>query len=532
MPIYNAPIEEIDEAVKRPMVATIAYDVVNRLALPQQLPMIFKGQAPQAQYLNSDISARYSQDNNRYEGEAYLTIDYEEEETEQTLLSTSVDRIEQKGFFIDTDLNVYMMPSYVNKRVTINFQLTGTEKQVERWRANMKRITAQGILDLVHCVPYHYPIPQRYMRLLVDIHKRRETVAPTGEALGDWFKRCFNGSMDVIRMLNGTRPLFVIRENQTPIQGWYDFGTAAPKKERDTELTRYVLNFSYTFHYDCPETVTMKTPLVIHNQLLPAEWLPLQKVMQLDFIQQYGTYSQEAFNHFRFAHSSNQYIELKYPGIPIPHFDDWVGDTPNTGYESMLRLLIQLNEADLTSVVDLTNLGEWTFSPAVLKYMRSTKSLLSSPYDNVFNLMLHQGDNLLDMAKMSVSDDLKVSFAEPLDITKVTHLNTTVLTNPDLLTLIGIDGLIDNACFFKQWIGTLYPDIALKYNWDLTACELGSVDDSMTSQDIQAIIAEAVQTDPNPQFWCLVGQFTIYARHRENFDGTDTGIIVNNTPNQ
>ena len=517
MPMYNLAIEEIDESIKRPIVVSVINDLLQLFGLKDNIPLVFKGQAVQPAYINSDVEGQFADGNNRFNADALLTIlDYDEEENETTLLSTPVQYIEERGVFSDTNLNIHLVPARVSKRFNVSIQLTGTEKQIERWRAQIKRRTAQGVLNGIHTVKYHYPIPRKYMMFLVQAHELREGVAPYNEDLGTWFKNCFIPTMDVIRSGDGSAPLFVIRESQQPIQGWFDFGTGAPKKEKDDE-SRYMLNFTYTFYVDIPETMNLITPMVIHNQLLPYEWLPKKAPMaEIDFIKTYGGYSQEAFDHFRFAASDNKYTYTTRPGLSIPHFDDWVGDTPNRGYETIVRILSQLDESNLKNVMDLQGLGEWAINPICLQYMKDTRNRIFKPYANVINIMLFNGDNLLDMAKLHADEDLFVTYEKDLSLRKSYHLVVTMCTNPSVLSDEAWQDLTNHGCFFKAWIATLFPWAEDYFGWDVSKCAIGSDDDSMTDDEINTIIDIVTNGEGLNKTWPLVGLFTIVAHRIED----------------
>lgn len=518
MPMYNLAIEEIDESVKRPVVYNVISDLMMLFGLDSNVPVLFKGQAPQHHYENTDVEGRYTDTHNRFSAESWLTInDYIEEENETTLLSTPVQYVDNKAVFSDKRLKIFLVPSYVNKRFTVNLTLTGTEKQIERWRANIKRRTSQGVLNGIHSVKYHYPIPNLFMGFLVDAFDMRNKIKGYGDELGDWLRECFIPTMDVIRSGNGTSPVFVIRETQQPIQGWFDFGTGAPKAEKQDEMSRWSMNFSYTFYMDVPETINLTTPLVIHNQMLDAKYIPKPpKMAELDFIKQHGSYSQEAFNHFRFAASDNEYTYTVRTGVSIPEFDDWVGETPNPGYISVLRLLIRLDESNLHKVMNLKGLGRWSINPLCLNYMKSTRAKLGRPYENVINLMLHTGDDLLDMKRLIVDENLFVTNEIELDLRKSYHLVVTMCSDPRMLSDAAIEDLKGHGCFFKYWIASLYPDVPKILGWDLSTCTIGSEGDSMTDGEIRDIIDIVTGSERGKPIWPLVGFFTIYSHKLDN----------------
>jgi hypothetical protein len=522
MPRFNLAIEEIDESMKRPIVHSIVTDLCNLIGLHEDLPILFKGESPQHQYNNAELNGdKLAHGNNRYSADSYITItNYTDEDNETTRLSTPVDYIDDRGIFFDNEALVYLVPVRMSKRFEINISITGSEKQIERWRAIIKKKTAQGVLNGLHAVSYHYPIPKTCMAFLIEAHDRRERVASYNESLADYFDRCFIPTMQVLVDSTGKNPEFVIAETQKPIQGWFDFGLGAPKKEKDDDSSRYMLEFSYTVYVDVPETINLLTPLIIHNQILPAHWLPLKQPMaELDFIKEHGSYSHEAFNRFRFPPMGSEYgYNITNPGLSIPPIDDWLGDEQPLSYVGVLRVLCRLDEADPYKLQDLLRLGEWKIDPLCVNYMQDTRAYLTSPYDNVMVVQPYSFDNLLQMDKLKIDENLAVRYEEELSLREMHHLVVGMCYNPKDLTDQAIHDLARHACFFKKWISMLFPWAPKKYGWNLSTCTIGSDDDVMNEDDIADIIDELVNPEHEYGYkaiWPLVGFFAVWA-HREN----------------
>lgn len=518
MPRYNLAIEEIDESIRRPMVSTIVNDLMGLFGLDSHLTMLFKGASPQHHYKNSELNGEGGVGNNRYAGEGLLTIqEVTDEVNPLALLSTAVNYEDNHGIFFDDNLKVYMVPVRISRKFEVRMSLTGSEKQIERWAAIIKRKTAQGLLNGLHAVKYHYPIPKHYMGLLVEIFNRRQAVAPYGDTLGDWLKKSFIPTMTVLRDLNGGSPTFVIQETQAEVQGWFDFGTGVPTKEKETPGGRWSLSFTYSFYADVPETINMMTPLVIHNQLIPPEWFPApQPMSELDYIRKNGSYSQAAFDHFRFGVIGTEYTySASIPGVSIPTFNDWFGDEQPEGYGSILRLLSRLDPCNQHRIHDLGNLGEWAIDPLCANYMRDTRKKVTQPYENVMNLQAYRYDNLLFQGDLTLNTDLTVDYKLPVDFRQMYHCVVGMSYDPSSLSDQAIIDLSRHGCFFKKWISILYPQAPAYYGWDLSSCTIGSDGDTMSPGDIRDIVDEVTTLNSDKPLWALVGFFTVVADRKD-----------------
>lgn len=527
MPLYNSVIEEIDEAILRPVIINVTEDILERMDLPKNIPVMFKGETTTHLYRGSEIDPQGDRltDHNRYGNETLLYLETTIVDNENTLLSTPVDRTEERFIYWDKAVHAQMFPSMVSKKVDITMTFTGTEKEVERWRATLRRKTSQGAIDMLHMVTYSYPIPLAYMYLLCEIYNMRQAVAPydPNQTLSGYFKDTFIKPFTVITNTAGNGGLYSICEKQLPIYGWFDFGTNPPKPERDNDLARYSLSFTYSFYFDCPETVSMHCPLIVHNQMLPYKFLNTKRPFEVDYIIAEGSRSQEAFNHYRFEAERQRRKVLGRPGLPIPWFDDWLGEKHPSFYQSLLKLLIQVDPNNPHLMIDLLKLGEWELDPLLVRYLKFVRNKLNKPYEALLNLTHWEFEDLTLMSDIHVSEELVVSSKRQLSERELHHLILSICVDPTALTDDAIDDLKKNPCFFKHYLAIIMPWLKDHFKWDLEACALNpDGDDDMTDEEWKEII-DAIEDNGGGLVhgndfvpWHLVGQYAIWAHRNED----------------
>lgn len=526
MPLYSLPLEEINESIQRPIAINVLKDVLEQMALPEDSKIMFKGNSSQFFYEGSDyFNGKYIKDHNRYEGDTLTYVEFDEEDNEQTLLTGAVWRPEERAVFNDPALGVLMWPSMINKHATLTITLTGTEKQVERWRATLRRKTAQGVIDLNHMVQYHYPVPIYYMILLMEIHKMRENVAGYGEDIGQWLREKFIDSYTVIQNPGGHGSLFVIRETQLPIQGYFSFGDNPPKQTKENDTTLYSLSFEYMYWYDCPETMSMKVPLTVHNQMLPAKFIKTNRIpFELDYIVKTGAFSEIASDQFRFNNIKTSNVS-RYPGIPIPYFDDWLADVKAPpGYETLVRPLTQVDMVNPKNVLSLDDLGYWQIHPIAKRYLKDVHAYANDPYSCLFLISLYEKDEYRDLKTLHLDKDLNMTCDLPLDPRGHYHMTLSLLLDITRLNDKGWEGLMRHPCLFVYWLSLIAPDLVEKYNLGefLEKCEINEGDDTniVPKPDIPVdkIIEDLdkdkeIKHSPGKVMWYLVGGFSIFA-HR------------------
>lgn len=526
MPLYSLPLEEINESIQRPIAINVLKDVLKQMALPEDAKIMFKGNGSQFFYEGSEFkNEKYIKDHNRYEGDPLTYVEFEEEDNEHTLLTGAVWRAEERAVFNDPALGVLIWPSMVNKRATLTISMTGTEKQVERWRATLRRKTAQGVIDLNHMVQYHYPIPIYYMILLMEIHKMREAVAGYGEDIGQWLREKFIENYTVITNPGGHGSLFVIRETQLPIQGYFDFGDKPPKQEKVNDTTLYSLSFDYTYWYDCPETMSMKVPLTIHNQMLPAKFIKTNRIpFELDYIVKTGSFSQLALDHFRFNNIKTSNVS-RYPGVPIPYFDDWVSDVrAPPGYQTVVRPLTQVDMVDPKNIVNLNELGYWQLHPIAKRYLEHVHADVNDPYSSLFLISLYARDEYRDLKTLRLDSELNMTCTDDLDPREHHHMTLSLLLDVSRLNEKGWEGLNEHPCLFTYWLSLIAPDLIDKYELGqyLESCEINGGDGPGVGPKPDIPIDEIIKDldkdqeikhNPEKVMWYLVSGFSIFAHN-------------------
>lgn len=516
MPYITLPIEEVDESVKRPIVVSVLKDLVRLFGLPEKLPLVFKGVASQNPYLRSTTDYHFFDKNNRYNADVYLVVNESQfEDNEYTRLQDNAYFDSRYDIFQDKPLGVEMGAVYRSKKVTITAAITGSQTQVERWRAAIKQRIVRGLLNGLHGVKYHFPVPMSAMQLLMDIHTCRENVEGYGDTLGEWLKEKFTNRMTVLTDANGNSPIFAIAQMQSPIQGWFDFGTGEPVPSKEDEGSQWVLPFTYTFYCDVPEMMNVRYEYVVHNQLIHHQWIQKPPPMaELDFIKKQGSHSESAMDTFRFQTMTNEYTYSIRPGLPIPIFDDWKGDKPAEGYVSIIRAMVQVGK-NPNRVMNYSNMGEWSLHPYCATYMKYTNGRPARWYDNVMVSMLYHEYELMDMQELSLNDNLSLFTEETLKKRNRYHVALTMLNDATLLTNQAMEDLKHNACFFKYWIDTIYPGTAEKYGWDIHSCALNSEDDNMTELEIDTIIKDVSNGVKERSVWPLVGRFAVHANKQQ-----------------
>lgn len=460
MPQYILEVPETLEAVSTPIVVQVVKQISKHLGIPDNVNVVFPGDAPGSPQKRSTLDDKNADPSAFPYGERYK-ISVTEEYAEEYSLNTAYLRPEHVNVFADPKLDVYIKPIYNRVMFTINVEHRNPDRtQAEIWINTMRRLAGRGKQDYLHELTYHYPIPEPFIYMLCRIHDLRENKHGYNEEIGKWLRDHFSKKFTVISDLAGNNKLFVIRENQIRIMGWYDFGIVPQYPEKAQNDGVWNTSFTYKFYIDKCESMAMSYPLMIHNQIIPKEIRDDRPPYQLEQFVAEASNSGAAMDFFS-AYNLPSIDGIRSDvGLPLPVFDDWVPPRlPVGGFMNILRMIIQVDEDDPSAVVCLGSLGKWRFNTTTLNYMKMAPETLAQNYECVFKIDLYRKNQLTANDKLFIDNDLNVFYQEQngMDPREYYHLTVNLLFDISLLTLAAKLRLCQHGGFAIKLLDTIDP---------------------------------------------------------------------------
>lgn len=514
MPRFAVEIPEVWESITRPVVMQVTRDMFTSLGVPQDTPIMYVGGGISTPQPGSTLDD-HGKVKNTFPTKTKFKIEVSEDYPEADALSMAVFRPEQNHVFMDSDLGIYVKPAYQRAEVTITVTYrTSDRTDAELWQNKEKRIVGRGKDDYLTDVTYHYPIPPSVMVILCELHRMREENKGYGEPIGKWLKDHFSPKFTTISNQAGNGETVVIRENQVSITGWFDFGHTPPQFQQDGEGGAWETDFTFKFFYDKPETVVMDYPLMIHNNIVGPQFRDDSKPYSFeeDFILQ-PSLSKSLFQKFGYPERAKLAWQAR-PGLPIPHFDDWLPDHELPVTQCITRLLLQVDPADKRAIINLADLGNWKFKTTALAYMLSDRTFITSPRESVFSLTLHRKQELMDISKLQVTQGLDVFYQEDLDERQYYHLVVSVLTDLTYLSLGALRRLSAHGAFAIDYLKMLDPSMVTSGKLPILLPG-GEVNfNQLREAAMYAAQRRYLEKAPTQARWNLVGSFVIQADRR------------------
>lgn len=437
MPNLAMTLPEVSQSVMRPIVIDIVSQLQEITKVTKDAKIFFPGETEKMQQSGSSIddiglaSSRDPLTNN----DRYVFIEVEEDYDREALSTTAVTYREQNSIFIDEQLKVGITPVYVTSTVTINFKYrTESKTEAFRWRDDI-RFRASQMRDInIHDLTYHYMLPMPFIALLKAIHKQREATAGYGDTFEDYVRMKSTSRLGYISNLTNKERKLAVSETQARVVGIYGFDGVPDRPERDQATGTWTLTLPYKFTYERPLAVAIKYPIIVHNELLPDEYIVFEKGAEdlskknLKFNQSLG-----ALNFFEQQTIQSRASKVDQV-IRIPDIDEYTPQQimPYTG--TVMYILCTFGEGDQKLLVNLNELGDIVINEDVIKFIKESEyPYITRPYKSIFQLSYYRGQELASDRSVICDNQLNVRLVSDGDLRLEHRLRLSIVLDPTML---------------------------------------------------------------------------------------------------
>lgn len=432
MPHALIALEDVYESVIR----RISIDSISQLAqimrLPPETAIRLPGNAESVP-MNNGMFKPCDDPGINYPTGGRLVVNFTEETSEDHTLVTHPNRSEHLPVFWDEHRDIIVRPVYRTVIHNLNLEyIAPNQNLAQRWLDEMRSRISMQRAELYQTLEYHFAIPSPVLHLLHHLHTTKEaSPTPDGDDFKTYLDKYLFRPTTTAETLIGTAPTRVIQEKQFEVIGWFDFSDSPVVPEKDgNESGAYRASFSYRFQYDRPMQMYCRWPMVVHNKAIAPQYRP-----------------QEPYETFRQAHRRVTFTKgsfeslmdnMRAHGIPYlihPDVDDWTPDTPPKGVLTFFSGLLVLNPNHPRRLVDLFNLGPYTFMPYFLEYFYQQRHTLFGPSSSPFEFRLYQsGHHKTDVSFSFEAGSLRLHANEDLDPTYQYHIQISIRRNWRLLS--------------------------------------------------------------------------------------------------
>lgn len=444
--------------VSRPISRQVVREVARRLGIPEDTPIYNPGYLGSIATPGSAIGQMGKPEEDRVgdDGLAGITIQLEEEYDEDSLFTTALHQSEYPPIFHDPALGVVVRPVYSATVARLSFSVKFRSRtEAVRWRDHIRHKVSAGQRELNHTVQYAYMFPIECMELLRHVYDLREGNAGYGDSWTEYATERFTPRLKLLSNQKGNFQSPAISESQSDIIGWWDFELAPDTDAISESGEKWVVDFEYTYRYDKPTAVATHHPIIVHQQLLDQTWIPAIERTMVEPVRTYSSKTRQALDALR---ETMEHVPM-ISGVQIPEWDDWLPAKVMPNTVTVFTAMLMKDENDPTLLVDLNDLGEYRFDPAMLHYLSEQYRYLTVRGQSPIQVELYRNNEQAPEAGVFVDASLCARTQTPLDDRSVYHIRVSLLTNLKLLTSIGQKNLLNYPKACIQVLTTLDPSL-------------------------------------------------------------------------
>ena len=425
MPTANIHLADVYESVIRRVAIDSVTQLANTMRLPPDTKIMLPGNAETIP-MNNGTFGDTNRERINYPTTGRLLVTVMEESNDENVLSQHVGPNEHLPIFQDFDRNVTIYPIYRNVQNVITLDYTAPSLNIaQRWLDELRTRVSQLRAELYQTLEYHYAIPGTILLLLHEVWSKVKDTTEPNLTFKDYLDRHLCRPTTTTDTLTNTHPERSIKERQLEVLGWFDFTSSPPKPEKKDGSGSYTCSVTYSFYYDRPHGFYTRWPLVVHNKPIAKQFHPTEA---------YSTFRQEDRRVSFLKGNLESFVNsLSNDGIPFiihPDVDDFVPMEQVQDSKVFFSGLLLINQNDPTRLIDLSKLGEHTFTPYFLEYFFQQRHTLFNDRTSPFTFRLFENQQRVLDCQLRLRDDtLVVETDRPLDMTKMYHFQIGIRVN-------------------------------------------------------------------------------------------------------
>jgi len=423
----------------------------------------------------------------------YFQVEYTEKYLED-YFDPNITQSEFPVIFRDTALGIQLAPMHKRVKLTLNatFRVKSYDTLTQWLNAFKNKITLTQSNNY-HDLYYNYTIPDAALAYINCVYQLTESVAPYGNTLAEYLKLHFSTQGIVVRQnMTGTQQSTCVNVKNMNCLGF--FSQEPEDQTTSTEPPISEITFTYEVIYDKVSAINLTYQLYIHNQIVDVSYLaPYTTRTGLPVSTETNMTVSQAVNYV--TNDSSVYVD---PNLPAN--DGWRPDSIYRNMSAVFNIPIKLDSNDLTNVIDINDLVNYSIPEQLITYMLLAKSYIFLPYQWVVYIECYEvGSSIRPVPLIINTNETIIRSQYPLDLRKRHYLR--LLSNFDLskmdFSLLRLN--YDMLLYLLQWL-----------NYQVTLNKLGL--NSVSTLSIQNAINLIGKTDLKSIQRNNVQFTTLYAR--------------------
>lgn len=425
MCVVSLTLEDSNRSILSPSYYKIIQDVVDAIKIPFGTLVVLHKDTETTltdNRINTSTQEKVNLPSTVAKRRIHATIT--EEYNEDELTTTAIHQPSAYPIFQDREVSVSVYPIYVKSDISIEFTYTSPSKiEANRIRDDIRlRLSQTRNID-IHEIEYSILIPEVVEEFIADVYDLKNRLVP--QSLETYFKEhSSNRVYPITDMSNESNSKLAMHEKQVRILGLFDFSSMPEKLEIDNDNNNYKLSFTYKISMDVPRAIALRYPVMICNKLLPSKYISFIQDHKVNSKQEYKKltgYTSDAIRNLSNFESHRQLeyrTDINLP-VNIPLFDDFNLREGHRGYAILASFLTDVNETDKKSLFNLNEIDPYQLPQVLVDYIIAEElPYITSPYQSILYLGLHQEGRFFDSDILSIDSNLNVKARRELSLFK------------------------------------------------------------------------------------------------------------------
>jgi len=429
MPGVNIPLVDTERTILMPVTFSILKQIKEMLNIPDSVTVSVPSST--TDFNLCSITGDTIKDKSSVYGNMRITV--EEQQEPATLNTMATYGLKTLPIINDPDHGFSIYPINATTTLSINITYYAKDKtMLTNWLNNIKIKFAQDARQLYHTLELRYPFPVQFFNLIKTIHQLQENVSPYNRSLKEYINAVSTNRLVFASDSEAINLDILVKDTRHRVMGTYDFDLPSNKIEYDKDTAKWSVEFSYKVTYDKPIALHADYPVMVHQQLIPPEYLTEYSVMsEIDEISIPRDSQMNSAKLFEVTLIDRCYREEKPVIVPLADDFEYTNKIPYL--RPLIALLCQITESDKRTLFNLEEMEYVKLDNTIIEWLRGGESAyITKTLASFIQLTLYEG-NTESRIPISVDNNLNVVAGVDLDLRKVYRVVISLVKDCNML---------------------------------------------------------------------------------------------------
>lgn len=443
MPRLTLPIVNEYHSITRRVAMQLLKNILQHLGVKEDVYLSFKGDNNPNLVWGSDTKKfrRIDEviDSDRFAHGSKVELEIREEYSDSGYNRNILNDTQYPPIWCEPKLGIWLRPHYIGKTLELNLTYkTRTPEEAGAFLSQLTTLLAINRASFPVNLDYYIIPNQSFIQILGHLHLLQENNAGYGVSFDDWLEQHADmNSFRNLRKQDGENSAYGFKEVQSEIYAQLDIQSLPEKSRRDGNPGNEI-NMTVRIHYEKPYSVTLRYPVIVHNQMIDQRLMVKPEVMVSQKKERRMDLMGEVLTDIRNIYVDGEFSYSHDTGLTVPLGDDWIAPYATHPYSVCFTGLVPISdEVDADGYRVIGKLDAYSkylvLSPGLLDYIRDVGNDIFFMKKTPILVDAWVGEKHIDPSYLKVDDELYIYTNKTLTQRDTLHLTISV---PRQLTMM------------------------------------------------------------------------------------------------